>query len=284
MTRQDSSFGRLSAAWSAATRFGSSLLGSSPATPLPAPAAPQPAPLDDAPSSWIQHASSQPHHSTAAAPWVLVASRWARLPSSFEPGLLASGHPERIYRIDPVAVSTLDELEQRCRHHSPRLIVIDFDLASAAGAEALHRFKRRVAASDLLMGTSPMQAEVDIALLREMRGLLEWTLTREQLSRALDAVIEGELWFPRAVVQALYLSLRSDVEATHPLPRHSALNSSGDGELTLRELEVMALMRQGFTNREIGDRLGISVNTVKKHLIHVFEKRGLRGRRQALEE
>lgn len=284
MTRQDSSFGRLSAAWSAATRFGSALFASSSAAPLPAPAAAQPAPSQDAPSSWIQQASSQPHHSTAAAPWVLVASRWARLPSSFEPGLLASGHAERIYRIDPVAVGTLDELEQRCRRHSPRLIVIDFELALAAGAEALHRFKRRVAASDLLLGTSPMQAEVDIALLREMRGLLEWTLTRDQLSRALDAVIEGELWFPRSVVQALYFSLRSDAETPFQLPRHSSVNASEDAQLTLRELEVMALMRQGFTNREIGDRLGISVNTVKKHLIHVFEKRGLRGRRQALEE
>ena len=284
MTREDSSFGRLSAAWGVATRFGSSLLGSSSATPLPAPVAPQPAPSDGAPSSWIQHASSQPHHSTAAAPWVLVASRWARLPSSFEPGLLASGHPERIYRIDPVAVGTLDELEQRSRHHSPRLIVIDYELARAAGAEALHRFKRRVAASDLLLGASPMQPDVDVALLREMRGLLEWTLTRDQLSRALDAVIEGELWFARSVVQALYLSLRADGEPTHPLPRHSTVNASADGELTLRELEVMALMRQGFTNREIGDRLGISINTVKKHLIHVFEKRGLRGRRQALGE
>ena len=259
MTRQDSSFGRLTAAWSAATRFGSCLFGSPSAAPLAAVAAAQPAESVDAPSSWIQQASSQPHHSTAAAPWVLVASRWARLPSSFEPGLLASGHPDRIYRIDPVAVGTLDELEQRCRRHSPRLVVIDFELAHPAGAEALHRFKRRVAASDLLLGTSPMQTDVDIALLREMRGLLEWTLTREQLSRALDAVIEGELWFPRSVVQALYLSLRADVEATHPSPRHSAANAAEDGHLTLRELEVMALMRQGFTNREIGDRLAMAL-------------------------
>ncbi len=278
MTRSDSSFGRLSAAWTAATRFGTSLFASPSTTPLPsAPVAAHPPLVDDAPSSWLQQALSQPHRSTAAAPWVLVASRLHCLPSSFEPGLLASSHPDRIYRIDPVAIGSLDEVEQRCRRQSPRLIVIDFELARAAGAEALHRFKRRVAASDLLLGTSPIQVEVDIGLLREMRGLLEWTLTREQLSRAFDAVIEGELWFPRSVMQALYLSLQSGVEALH-------VKSIDDGgELTLRELEVMALMRQGLTNREIGDRLGISVNTVKKHLIHVFEKRGLRGRRQTLE-
>ena len=39
-------------------------------------------------------------------------------------------------------------------------------------------------------------------------------------------------------------------------------------------------MRRGMTNLQIAERLDISVNTVKKHLARVFEKRGLRGRRQ----
>jgi DNA-binding CsgD family transcriptional regulator len=39
-------------------------------------------------------------------------------------------------------------------------------------------------------------------------------------------------------------------------------------------------MRRGMTNKQMAERLDISVNTIKKHLASVFEKRGLHGRRQ----
>ncbi len=43
------------------------------------------------------------------------------------------------------------------------------------------------------------------------------------------------------------------------------------------------LMRRGLTNKVIATRLGISVNTVKKHLSSVFDKRGLHRRRQTFD-
>ncbi|MFI6582871.1 response regulator transcription factor [Embleya sp. NPDC050493] len=53
-------------------------------------------------------------------------------------------------------------------------------------------------------------------------------------------------------------------------------------ELTEREFEVVALVREGVTNAEIGRALSISVPTVKSHLQHVFDKTGLRSRTQLL--
>ena len=41
-------------------------------------------------------------------------------------------------------------------------------------------------------------------------------------------------------------------------------------------------MRRGLSNKRIAERLGVSANTIKKHLAHMFEKRGLHGPRQAL--
>ena len=52
--------------------------------------------------------------------------------------------------------------------------------------------------------------------------------------------------------------------------------------LTTRELQAITLMRQGLSNKQIAERLNISVNTVKKHLAHAFEKRGLHNRRQSI--
>jgi DNA-binding NarL/FixJ family response regulator len=45
----------------------------------------------------------------------------------------------------------------------------------------------------------------------------------------------------------------------------------------------MALMRRGLSNKQIADRLRISVNTAKKHVSNALEKRGLHKRRQAFD-
>jgi two-component system nitrate/nitrite response regulator NarL len=52
----------------------------------------------------------------------------------------------------------------------------------------------------------------------------------------------------------------------------------GARRLTAREREVAQLVCTGLKNREIAERMGITSGTVKVHLMHVFEKTGLRGR------
>jgi LuxR family maltose regulon positive regulatory protein len=52
--------------------------------------------------------------------------------------------------------------------------------------------------------------------------------------------------------------------------------------LTSRELEVLHLIAEGHSNREIADRLVIGVSTVKKHLSHIFEKLDVQNRTQAV--
>jgi DNA-binding NarL/FixJ family response regulator len=60
-----------------------------------------------------------------------------------------------------------------------------------------------------------------------------------------------------------------------PLPAAALANSN---HLTGREAQVVAHVRQGFTNKEIARRLGIQEDTVKKHLQAVFGKLGVRRR------
>ena len=52
--------------------------------------------------------------------------------------------------------------------------------------------------------------------------------------------------------------------------------------LTTRELEVLALIASGVTNREIGAQLHISRHTVKNHVHNIIEKLGVKNRRQAV--
>ena len=54
--------------------------------------------------------------------------------------------------------------------------------------------------------------------------------------------------------------------------RRCACPASASGDLTTRELEVLALLKQGLTNKEIAEALVISDNTVKRHLKAIFVK------------
>jgi len=51
--------------------------------------------------------------------------------------------------------------------------------------------------------------------------------------------------------------------------------------LTARELEVISLVTAGATNQEIGERLVISLNTVRRHVTNIFNKLGVSNRTQA---
>lgn len=63
-------------------------------------------------------------------------------------------------------------------------------------------------------------------------------------------------------------------------PSFSAHNSRL-ASLTVRELEVLALIAQGETDRLISETLVISLNTTKTHVRHILEKLGVRSRHQA---
>lgn len=54
--------------------------------------------------------------------------------------------------------------------------------------------------------------------------------------------------------------------------------------LTERELEVLKLIGQGLSNKEIGERLGMSINTVKTHIKNIYGKLGVKRRTQAVQK
>ncbi len=63
-------------------------------------------------------------------------------------------------------------------------------------------------------------------------------------------------------------------QASQPDP----LRAPESGVCTDRELQIVRLLTQGMTNKQIGNKLGIAEDTVKKHLQHVYKKLGVRRR------
>jgi LuxR family maltose regulon positive regulatory protein len=57
---------------------------------------------------------------------------------------------------------------------------------------------------------------------------------------------------------------------------------NGNTDLTLREMEILKLIAAGYSNKEIADRSFISLDTVKTHVRHIFEKLDVNTRLQAM--
>jgi NarL family two-component system response regulator LiaR len=74
-----------------------------------------------------------------------------------------------------------------------------------------------------------------------------------------------------------------EIPASPPEPSVPAETKRGDLGITRRELEVLELIAQGMSNREIAGKLYVSENTVKTHSSRVFDKLGAKRRTQAVQ-
>ena len=114
------------------------------------------------------------------------------------------------------------------------------------------------------------QARVDEAFAAGARAVISKKLTGEELADALVRVAAGQ-----RVVEGLD-------ETGHDAPGHATVDWPGrEAGLTLRESEVLALVADGRSNREVADALFVGEQTVKSHLRGIFTKLGVQNRTQA---
>jgi DNA-binding NarL/FixJ family response regulator len=107
----------------------------------------------------------------------------------------------------------------------------------------------------------------------------------EDIDRAYDefgvfAFVEKEAFDRKAFKQTVAEAIRS-LEAQPDLPKAASSAADPLADLTDREREVLALLAQGQTNRQIAQALTITPNTVKKHVDHVLQKLGVATRAAA---
>jgi len=104
---------------------------------------------------------------------------------------------------------------------------------------------------------------------------------------AAEEQIGRRMTLDEAVNEALALQVTARLDATRQGARigtiasTSAPASTPIGGLTPREVEVLQLIATGCTSQEIADRLVISIHTVERHITHVYQKIGARGRAEA---
>jgi DNA-binding NarL/FixJ family response regulator len=91
------------------------------------------------------------------------------------------------------------------------------------------------------------------------------------LCKCIQSVHQGQVWANSEQLQYL-------IEAIAQVPSLRVVNASGLKLLTPREEQVVALVADGLSNREIAQELGLSEHTVKKYLFRIFDKLGISSR------
>jgi DNA-binding NarL/FixJ family response regulator len=168
------------------------------------------------------------------------------------------------------AVAMVDEL-------APDIVLMDLLMPEMDGVTATREITGRSAARVVVLTTYADDESIFPALRAGAVGYLTKDASAEEIEAAIRAVHRGQTWLDPKV-QARLVSALGDGG-----PGEKARPSSGlAGNLTPREAEVLALIGEGLSNREIGERLVLGQATVKTHVNRIFAKIGTQSRAQAV--
>jgi DNA-binding NarL/FixJ family response regulator len=158
------------------------------------------------------------------------------------------------------------------------IALVDVRMPDADGLDLLHDMKTRWPDVPVIMLTSFDHAHyVRRALAEGAAGYMLKDATPEDLEQAIKVALSGggNVLSPR-VIQNLFETMESGPSGDngHPSPRAT-------GSLTQRETDILALLAEGRSNRDISRALFLSEKTVKAHLAAIFRKLGVTNRTQA---
>ncbi|MEV0593315.1 response regulator transcription factor [Nonomuraea cavernae] len=148
----------------------------------------------------------------------------------------------------------------------PDVILMDLRMPNMDGVRAIKELARLgIAARVLVLTTYDTDKDVLPAVEAGATGYLLKDTQRDELVRAVRTAARGEAVLSPSVATRLLGQVRAPAEP-----------------LSARELEILDLVAQGTTNREVAARLFISEATVKSHLLHIYTKLGVNDRAAAV--
>lgn len=178
---------------------------------------------------------------------------------------------------------------EMCRRFRPELVLMDLRMPVMDGVSATRAIKGELPDTLVLVLTVTDQArELSESLGAGAAGYVLKDASPARIADAVRRVLAGYYALDEDLAMRLLLNLigedtKEEVGAASSPSSHGSPGSCSRpaGLLTLREVEVLRLVVQGQTNRQIAQNLSISVSTVKRHIRHVCAKLGTRDRVQA---
>ncbi len=158
--------------------------------------------------------------------------------------------------------SDAKEALRKVKKAAPDVLVLDVNLPVIDGGELARRLRVLVPQVKLIAFSIHSSEEYVVKMARcGVQGYVTKDQPAAELVLAINDVFGGGLHFPRGMNDALL----------NPAPEHSA-GRADKAALTSRELQVLTLLAEGFSNKGIAAKLGISVRTAETHRENLSHK------------
>jgi DNA-binding NarL/FixJ family response regulator len=161
--------------------------------------------------------------------------------------------------------STGREAVEMVERLHPQIVVMDVSMPELNGLEATRQIKKIAPTTEVLIFSGTETEE----LIRQVfeagaRSYILKTDGREQLEAALRSLAAHKPYFTTQVGEVLFSKFLDGKSRNQ--------EETGDGRLTDREREIIQMLTEGGSNKEVADRLGISVKTVETHRAAIMKK------------
>jgi two-component system response regulator NreC len=186
----------------------------------------------------------------------------------FRSGMRALLESERGFEVVGEAATGNDGVD-RVRELKPDVVVMDLSMPDSNGLDATRRIAALGLKARVLVLTVHAEEEYLVPVVEAgASGYLTKTSADQDLVDAIRVVARGEVYLPPKATRLLLQQYRN-------APADSSQKLQ---DLSAREREVMALTAEGFSSREIGEKLFISPKTVDTYRARIMEKLGLNHR------
>jgi two-component system, NarL family, response regulator DegU len=167
--------------------------------------------------------------------------------------------------------TTGDETFLLARELQPDVILLDINMPGLRTTQLLKHLQALKPAPLVLILTAFGDQEYVLEMLKAgVRGYMLKDTDPSQIVTGIRKVAEGKTWFGPAVIDVLLENL------------HGETPDVMEEVLTEREIEVLRLVRQGYSNKDIARQLAISLPTVRNHMTHIYRKLDLHTRAEAV--
>lgn len=173
------------------------------------------------------------------------------------------------------AYASAEEALREIPNKAPDVVLMDINLPGASGVEATRELTRRAPTTAVLMVTMVDDDDsVYAALAAGARGYVLKDASADEIVAAFRTIAAGGAVFGAAI-------------ATRILSKHAARSDARRvvtpaEPLTAREQDVLKLLAQGASNRQIAHSLGLSLKTVQNHVSRILDKLQAADRTQAV--
>lgn len=149
----------------------------------------------------------------------------------------------------------------------PDVMLVDISLPEMSGIELVRTITTNHPGIRVIILSMHTEQEYIFNSLRSgAKGYLHKSISREELIEAIEQVYQGNEYFSKEVSGIILKSYLKQIKNPERADEYE------DKKLTARELEILKMVAQGYSNQLIADKLFISVRTVESHKNHIMQK------------